>query len=138
MCFVLLIFLSLLNRFCELLSPPLFFDFWTLSFKKISVYFSSRRNGLKWMDSKQHKPRIRSCLMFFLVVGLFQTFVFEFDVMIVVNRFFSPVTCCKPVSLKNACFLEGSESQMKFLKEPLFDFSVWSNYRKQTESDKCT
>lgn len=73
-----------------------------------------------------------------LVVGLFQTFVFEFDVMIVVNRFFFPVTCCKPVSLKNACFGGGSESQIKFLRESLFDFSVWPHYREQTESENCT
>lgn len=43
-CFVLLIFLSLLNQFYELLSPPLFFDFWTLSFKKnLCVFFLQKK-----------------------------------------------------------------------------------------------
>lgn len=102
------------------------------------------------MDSKQHKARILPCLMFLLVVGLFQTFVFEFDVMIVVNRFFYSVTCCKPVSLKNCFFLGGGDQNLKLSslffnnnslksnKESLFDFSVWPNYREQTESEKCT
>lgn len=39
--------------------------------QKICVYFSSRRDGLKWMDSKHEKPRIFLRLMFFCCCRFF-------------------------------------------------------------------
>lgn len=107
-CFVLLIFLSLLNRFCELLSPPLFFDFWTLSFKKISVYFFLQ---MKWIKMDGFKTaQTKNSLLFdvFTCCGSFSNFCFRVRCNDRCKQiFFPPVTCCKPVSLKNACFWGG-------------------------------